>query len=42
MRKKLENPKRGKLRDGDSGWGICVQPWWMHVDVWRNQYNILK
>ena len=19
-----------------------VHPWWMHVDVWQNQYNIVK
>ena len=25
-----------------SGWGTCVHPWWMHVDVWQNQYNIVK
>ena len=22
--------------------GICVHPWQMHVDVWQNQYNIVK
>ena len=27
---------------GDSGWGTCVHPWWIHVDVWQNQYNIVK
>ena len=23
---------------------ICYQvhPWWIHVDVWQNQYNIVK
>ena len=25
-----------------SGWGTCVHPWRMHVDVWQNQYNIVK
>ena len=25
-----------------SGWGTCVYPWWIHVDVWQNQYNIVK
>ena len=20
----------------------CVHPWWIHVDVWQNQYNIVK
>ena len=28
--------------DGGSGWGTRVHPWWMHVDVWQNQYNIVK
>ena len=25
-----------------SGWGRHVRPWWIHVDVWQNQYNIVK
>ena len=25
-----------------SGWGTRVHPWWIHVDVWQNQYNIVK
>ena len=24
------------------GWGTCVHPWWINVDVWQNQYNIVK
>ena len=27
---------------GDSGWGTRVYPWWIHVNVWQNQYNIVK
>ena len=27
---------------GDSGLGTRVHPWWIHVDVWQNQYNIVK
>ena len=27
---------------GGSGWGTRVHPWWIHVDVWQNQYNIVK
>ena len=27
---------------GGSGWGTRVHPWWTHVDVWQNQYNIVK
>ena len=25
-----------------SGWGTCVHPWQIHVDIWQNQYNIIK
>ena len=28
--------------EGCSGWRTRVHPWWMHVDVWQNQYNIVK
>ena len=27
---------------GGSGWETRVHPWWIHVDVWQNQYNIVK
>ena len=27
---------------GSSGWGTRVHPWRIHVDVWQNQYNIVK
>ena len=27
---------------GDSGWGTHVHPWWVHVNLWQNQYNVLK
>ena len=27
---------------GGSAWETRVHPWWMHVDVWQNQYNIVK
>ena len=29
-------------RGGGSGWGMRVHPWQIHVDVWQNQYNIVK
>ena len=32
----------GGRREWDSGWGTHVHPWRIHVDVWQNQYNILK
>ena len=28
--------------EGVLGWGPRVYPWRIHVDVWQNQYNILK
>ena len=28
--------------EGGSGWGTHVYPWWIHVDVWQNKYNIVK
>ena len=40
-----DNPE-GWYREGGergcSGWGTPVHPWWIHVDVWQNQYNIIK
>ena len=32
----------GREVGGASGWGARVHPWRMHVDVWQNQYNIVK
>ena len=29
-------------RRGGSGWGTRVHSWQIHVDVWQNQYNIVK
>ena len=28
--------------EGDSGLGTHVHPWRIHVDVWQNQYSIVK
>ena len=28
--------------EGGSGLGTRVHPWQIHVDVWQNQYNIVK
>ena len=33
---------RGGRREKGSGWGTCVYLWWMHVDIWQNQNNIVK
>ena len=39
-------PPRGMVwggrRDGDSGWGAHVHLWQIPVDIWQNQYNIVK
>ena len=32
----------GKEQGRGSGWGTRVPPWQIHVDVWQNQYNIVK
>ena len=32
----------GERWEGSSGWGTCVHPWQIHVDIWQNQYNIVK
>ena len=33
---------RGGSREEGSGWGTCVYLWQIHVDIWQNQYNIVK
>ena len=33
---------RGGRWEGGSGWGTRVHLWRIHVDVWQNQYNIIK
>ena len=32
----------GGREEGGSGLGTRVHPWRIHVDVWQNQYNIVK
>ena len=32
----------GGRREEGSGWGTCVYLWQIHVDMWQNQYNIVK
>ena len=29
-------------REEGSGWGTHVCLWWIHFDIWQNQYNIVK
>ena len=33
---------QGGRREEGSGWGTRVYLWWIHVDMWQNQYNIVK
>ena len=37
---------RGMVRGGrweeGSGWGTRVHSWRIHIDVWQNQYSIVK
>ena len=33
---------RGGRRVEGSGWGTRVYLGWIHVDIWQNQYNIVK
>ena len=32
----------GTGREEGSGWGTRVYLWWIHIDTWQNQYNIVK
>ena len=34
--------KTGREVGGGSGLGTRVHPWQIHVDLWQNQYNIVK
>ena len=29
-------------REEGSGWGARIYLWRIHVDIWQNQYNIVK
>ena len=33
---------RGGRREEGSGWRTRVYLWRIHVDIWQNQYNIVK
>ena len=32
----------GGRREEGSGWGTHINLWWIHFDIWKNQYNIVK
>ena len=32
----------GGRREEGSGWETHVYLWWIHFDIWQNQYNIVK
>ena len=32
----------GTGKEEGSGWGTRVYLWQIHVDIWQNQYNIVK
>ena len=32
----------GGRREEGSGWGTQIYLWWIHFDIWQNEYNILK
>ena len=32
----------GKREEGCSGWGTHVYLWWIHCDIWQNEYNFVK
>ena len=38
----LRGMVRGGRREEGSGWGTRVYLWRIHVDIWQNQYNIVK
>jgi len=42
IRHKKFSMVRGGRWEGGSGWGTRVHLWWIPVDVWQNQYNIVK
>ena len=35
-------PSPSRRKEEGSGWGTCVYLWRIHVDIWQNQYNIVK
>ena len=42
MSSKRPGMLRGERREEGSGWGTHVYLWWIHFDIWQNQYNTVK
>ena len=40
--KKYDSVKRYNIYIKPVAQGTRVHPWWIHVDVWQSQYNIVK
>ena len=38
----IQRDDMGWRWEGDSGLGACIHPWWIHVNVWQNQYSTIK
>ena len=39
---RLRGMVRGGRKEEGSGWGTRVYLWRIHVDIWQNQYNLVK
>ena len=37
-----DDPEGWYGEEEGSGWGAHVYLWWIHFDIWQNQYNIVK
>jgi len=40
-RRNIWHPLYVESKEG-SGWGTHVYLWWIHLDIWQNQYNIVS
>ena len=38
----LKRDGMGREEEEGSGWGTRIYLWQIHVDIWQNQYNIVK
>ena len=37
-----DDPEGWYGREEGSGWGTHVYLWWIHFDIWQNEYNIVN